>query len=279
LTDYLLVCIRQPLVSGLEKGSGHHVVGRKRKGGRLISFQWSHVAHFCLHGTHLHSKNEDGTWVHYPEIDDRRGLDLSHKCHVPDCVNKHHISFEPWWLNLARNCCRFAGRCLGEDVHPGADRCIFTVEAKRVVSSEVYPEVPIPPGDYRRKPGPKRGSNKTTRQLAYDGRRSEVQRQISARKSPRTRRMEAMKRAASRRDNRRRKERQAPAPLAMRIFVQKHHTVTMVAKCNDEENNTNVRENMRRRVRENVTYGRYLSEEEEDDLDEEYEDDENNQSL
>lgn len=141
LTDYLSVCIRQPLVSGLEKGSGHHIVGRKRKGGRLISFQWSHVAHFCLHGTHLHSKNEDGTWVHYPEIDDRRGLDLSHKCHVPDCVNKHHISFEPWWLNLARNCCRFAGRCLGDDVHPGADRCIFTAEAKRVVSSEVYPEV------------------------------------------------------------------------------------------------------------------------------------------
>lgn len=87
-----------------------------------------------------------------------------------------------------------------------------------------------------------------------------------------------MKRAASRRENRRRKERQAPAPLAMRIFVQKHHTVTMVAKCNDEENNTNVRENMRRRVRENETYGRYISEEEEDDLDEEYEDDENNQS-
>lgn len=48
--------------------------------------------------------------------------DVSHVCHNSLCINYHHLSREPHWVNNGRKECVSQGHCLGHDIFPD---CVF----------------------------------------------------------------------------------------------------------------------------------------------------------
>lgn len=53
---------------------------------------------------------------------DFSGHEVSHLCHVKECINIDHLSYEPHNINVARNLCRSSNRCSG---HGPYKRCIL----------------------------------------------------------------------------------------------------------------------------------------------------------
>ncbi len=81
-----------------------------------------HLVLYFMTGHWIWERDEHGNFVHYPN-DPRCEVDISHLCHVRQCINKEHIKFELHGVNLFRALhCLLAGRCFGHGDEPD---CIF----------------------------------------------------------------------------------------------------------------------------------------------------------
>jgi len=85
------------------------------KGKRILL---SHLAKYAVHGVTVYD--------HPSVVDNTRQaneIDLSHLCHVGDCINADHLHFEPTEVNHARTLCRTKGACLKHGEYPN---CLFS---------------------------------------------------------------------------------------------------------------------------------------------------------
>jgi len=69
---------------------------------------------------------------------------VSHRCHRKECVNPHHLVYEPQWKNLKRNYCGESGSC-DCGVEP---RCLATYHNERWQHQDLY--VTYSTDDYKR---------------------------------------------------------------------------------------------------------------------------------
>lgn len=69
---------------------------------------------------------------------------VSHRCHRKECINPHHLVYEPQWKNLKRNYCGESGSC-DCGVTP---RCLATYHNERWQHQDLY--VTYSTDDYKR---------------------------------------------------------------------------------------------------------------------------------
>ncbi len=94
-------CKRQRLVSGMHNVGGYIIYDGTDIHGITIHHQWSHLVRWIDYGETVHDEyiTSDGNkeWLHCPGLE-RTRVDLSHYCHVRDCIV--HLVWEPSHVNM-----------------------------------------------------------------------------------------------------------------------------------------------------------------------------------
>lgn len=92
---------------------------------------------FKLHhvGLTMRQQNKtDGTWtnpmtLHEFKVNAEANREVSHLCHVPNCIRTNHLAFESKKINQSRNMCSYTVEC--DDCHKVVDACKHIPKCKR----------------------------------------------------------------------------------------------------------------------------------------------------